>query len=522
MNTRDRLPYFVVFVSDHNSATEFFTKNLGMRTGTFPVATVDSRLAGHATALAMYGTTLLLVNQDAPASIPGVVAGRGYPSFEVQDLASFHANAMRNHVECVQEPMVDEFGKVAAYKGPDGLVVLAVEPHLKPASHGIVFSGGGAYGAFELGVLRKLAARASTAHGGLQDLMPSVLTGTSVGGFNAAWLACALGGPKKSLPAIVEDLVTVWRKRIAGGLHDNGAFRIRGDVFSFPGPSEVLRDTTFLATDLLKRLAYIGTPPPEISRILQSIDISALISAQPLRDLLDETLDWNSLQNSPCRLQIAATDWLRGVARLFAHGNPLLKSEEAMLESNFRDAVMASTAIPGFFPPVEVDSISPAGKRERRVHVDGGLVLNSPLNPAIDAGATDIHLICLNPEVSTLTLSPVNSTLDTLERSLATAVAAGVSSELERVRLGNRLAGVVRRVHSDEFYREVTVHRYHPSKEVLGGVTGILDFSLAHIDALIGNGEEIAEKHDCERDGCIVPKKHVSRKHQVASGPVLQ
>ena len=510
MITRDQLPYFVVYVKDHNSAAEFFTKNLGMRVGTSPITEPSSRLAGHATALALYGTTLLLIDQDGKDNIPEVQAGHGYPCFEVEDLSSFHANAVKNHVEVVQPPFHDELGRVAAYRGPDGLIVMALQSNQKAESHGIVLSGGGAYGAFELGVLRKLAAAASTDHRGLNNFTPSVVTGTSVGAFNAAWLVCALADRSKSMTEIVEGLVGVWRNRIAGGVHDNGAFRLRGDLLSFPGVREIIQDTAFLAGDLLKRLAYVSALPPEISRLLEAVDISALVSAQPLRDLVNDTLSWQALENSPCRLQVAATDWEAGQVRLFGHGSCLLEGEEQMLESNFRDAVMASTAIPGFFPPVAVEAGKPGGGRELRICVDGGLVLNSPLNPAIDAGATSIHLICLNPDVSTLTLSPVNSTLDTLERALATSVASGVASELARVKLGNRLAGVVRHENSNEFFRAVTVHRYHPSKRVLGGVPGILDFSLQHLDELIGNGEFVAANHDCEREKCVLPKNHLS------------
>lgn len=510
MITRDQLPYFVVYVKDHRTATEFFTKNLGMRVGASPITEASSRLAGHATALALYGTTLLLIDEDGKDNIPEVQAGHGYPCFEVEDLASFHRNAVKNQVEVVQAPIQDELGRVAAYRGPDGLIVMALQSTRKPESHGIVLSGGGAYGAFELGVLRKLAAAASTSHGGLNNLYPSVLTGTSVGAFNAAWLACALADRSKSMTEIVEGLVSVWRNRIAGGVHDNGAFRIRGDVFSFPGVREIIQDTTFLAGDLLKRLAYVSALPPEISRLLEAVDVSALVSAQPLRDLVNDTLSWQALEKSPCRLQVATTDWDAGQVRLFGHGPTVLETEDRMLESNFRDAVMASTAIPGFFPPVTIESSKTGAGSETRLYVDGGLVLNSPLNPAIDAGATSIHLICLNPDVSTLTMSPVNSTLDTLERALATSVAAGVASELARVKLGNRLAGVVRHENSDEFFREVTVHRYHPSKQVLGGVPGILDFSLQHLDELIANGEFVASNHDCERDKCVLPKNHLS------------
>ncbi len=516
MITSDRLPYFVVYVKNRQRTRSFLTGNLGLQVRELQIPD-DASFGGRAIALGFYGTTLLIV-EESENNLPGVHAGRLYPSFEVEDLESFHQHAKNNNVECVQEPRSDAIGEIAAYKSPDGLIVMALQPKKKAESHGIVLSGGGAYGAFELGVLRKLAVKASANYAGLNDMKPSVVTGTSVGAFNAAWLACALGGPARPLTETVEALVDVWRKQIAGGLNRNGAFRIRGNPLSFPGLGELLQDSAFLAGDLAKRLLYAGAPPPKISRILQAPDFSAMISTQPLRDLVDG-LSWEALEQSPCRLQVAVTDWSEGQVRLFGHnpaGTPLLKTEEPMYESNFRDAVMASAAIPGFFPPVEVETRSASGGRERRICVDGGLVMNSPLNPAIDAGATDIHLICLNPDVSTLDMSPINSTLDTMERALATAVAAGIASELDRVHLGNRLAGVVRRENSDDFYREITVHRYHPSKQVLGGVPGILDFSLEHLDRLIEDGEHAVEDHDCVRAKCVRPGGHLDHKARTA------
>ena len=45
---------------------------------------------------------------------------------------------------------------------------------------------------------------------------------------------------------------------------------------------------------------------------------------------------------------------------------------------------------------------------------------------------------------------------------------------------------------------------YHPHIGNLGGLVGILDFSPAHIEALIGDGMELAAKHDCEEARCIL------------------
>ena len=67
------------------------------------------------------------------------------------------------------------------------------------------------------------------------------------------------------------------------------------------------------------------------------------------------------------------------------------------------------------------------------------------------------------------------------------------------------MAGVVRRKHSDDFYRPLTIHRYHPSPSVLGGLSGILDFSERHINALIQNGIRMVQQHNCKEAGCVLP-----------------
>jgi len=78
--------------------------------------------------------------------------------------------------------------------------------------HAVALSGGGAFGAFEVGVLRALAEGKCPATRGPLD--PDAYTGTSVGAFNAAVMA-ARGGDALAGCARLEDL---WMNRIAGGL----------------------------------------------------------------------------------------------------------------------------------------------------------------------------------------------------------------------------------------------------------------------------------------------------------------
>jgi hypothetical protein len=49
----------------------------------------------------------------------------------------------------------------------------------------------------------------------------------------------------------------------------------------------------------------------------------------------------------------------------------------------------------------------------------------------------------------------------------------------------------------------VVVHQHRP-KKVLGGSTGLLNFSRENIEAAIAAGEQDASRHDCAENGCIL------------------
>lgn len=48
------------------------------------------------------------------------------------------------------------------------------------------------------------------------------------------------------------------------------------------------------------------------------------------------------------------------------------------------DILLASSAVPGLFPPVAIDG---------RTYIDGGLVADPPIGPAVDLGATDAYVM---------------------------------------------------------------------------------------------------------------------------------
>src|ERR1044071_8658711 len=99
----------------------------------------------------------------------------------------------------------------------------------------VVLSGGGAYGAYEVGVMRALC-NGDAAFNGYRALDPRIFTGTSVGAFNAA--AMAMCGPEHSADA-VDQLTRFWLEDVADNDRNcgNGVFRFRGNPLRLLDPN---------------------------------------------------------------------------------------------------------------------------------------------------------------------------------------------------------------------------------------------------------------------------------------------
>ncbi|MFL6231819.1 MAG: patatin-like phospholipase family protein [Thermoanaerobaculia bacterium] len=388
----------------------------------------------------------------------------------------------------------------------------------------VVLSSGGANGAYEVGVLRALFEGASPATGGV-PLSVDVFTGTSVGAYNAAFMAQAQGTGLEASQALEQ----VWCQRIADtpASCGNGVYRLRADPRRWidPGclrhPVDLLlstaADTAFWAQYALQRAPYvlnalISTQDPVIEAI-KTLDFAALFSEAPLDALIKETIDPGLLARSPKDLSVTATDWVNGRPRVF--------SKADIVHRYGTDAIKASTAIPGIFPPVPLDGTW---------MVDGGLLMSTPLKPAIDAGSDVLHVVYVDPLVVDIPFPELPTSLDTLYRVYVIVVAANMNNDLfvaqlvdedlelaERlgvVRQGRpgaalgpglrRLRRVVQHAEQGEPYRPLTVHRYRPHTP-LGSADALLNFSIDHITAAIAQGYQDALRHDCTAEQCVLP-----------------
>jgi len=234
------------------------------------------------------------------------------------------------------------------------------------ASLALVLSGGGARAAYQVGFLRVLASR-------YPNLAPDILTGVSAGGI----IATKLAAREASFAAAVDELHEVWH-----GLRTEDVFRVD------PG------DLTSRVTRWGVRLVSGGAPGTPRAR--------SLLDTSPLRELLTRTLRPDDDGRFPGIAQNLAAGRLRAVALtassyttgqsvtwvqsaegcgVMTWERPRRTSVEGCLGVNH---VMASAALPFFFPAVEIDGAW---------YGDGGIRLTAPLSPAIHLGARKIIAI---------------------------------------------------------------------------------------------------------------------------------
>ncbi len=379
------------------------------------------------------------------------------------------------------------------------------ETHSRPR-HAVVLSGAGGFGAFEVGVLRALAE--GKCHATLGPLDADIYTGTSVGAFNAAVMV-ARNLDALTAAARLEDL---WLHRIAGELADNGVFRLRPNPAVMLDPAAILRqggwpiieaatDTAQLAAGAAQRLGrlFLSAQPLD-HRLADLINLESLISTEPLEQLVRETLPLADVLTSHRVLKIATTDWRAGELRMFSHdpvGGARHRSERRgqITEGTWPQAVLASAAIPAVFPKVLIGGDP---------HVDGGLVMNTPLKPAVRAGADIVHLVYVSPEVDAHRgewNDPWSNTIETTGRAMTMAFAASVEGDVD---VAGTVNSLLERGSSRSRYAPLTVHLYNPSRS-LGGSLGLLDFSRSSIEQRIRTGHEVASHHDCVKERCLIP-----------------
>lgn len=187
-----------------------------------------------------------------------------------------------------------------------------------------VLQGGGGLAAAQVGQLRALREYTIT---------PDLIVGTSSGAINA--MAFAQDPTEEGLDRM---------ERLWTGLRP-------ADVF----PTDVISLMTSLPTLATGLIGWHD----------------GLLSPTRLRRLIEHMLDVTHLQDTLIPVHVVATDLASGQPTVLSHGPAA-------------DALLASTALPGVFPPVEIDG---------RPLIDGGVSAGTPIRQAEDLDATLIYVL---------------------------------------------------------------------------------------------------------------------------------
>jgi NTE family protein len=222
--------------------------------------------------------------------------------------------------------------------------------------------GGGARAAYQVGFLCYLAKQ-------FPDLKVPIVTGVSSGGINAAHLASHHG----SFAQAVRELVSLWER-----LTVEEVFRVDAASLTWIG----LRWVFQLLSGGLGGAA----------------NVRGLVDTTPLRNYLSEVLhavdgeltgiQYNLALGRLKAVALSTSSYTTGQSLTWIQGQDLVDwkrpqraSQKAVLTI---DHVMASSALPLFFPAIEI---------EDEYFGDGGVRLAAPLSPAIHLGAEKILAI---------------------------------------------------------------------------------------------------------------------------------
>ncbi|HVT60577.1 MAG TPA: patatin-like phospholipase family protein [Thermoanaerobaculia bacterium] len=373
----------------------------------------------------------------------------------------------------------------------------------------VVLSGGGASGAYEVGALKALFTA------GERPLEPAIFTGTSIGSFNASFLVSQWDANGR---AAIANLEKVWLDRMANrfGLAVASAFRLRGNPLDLLTPAayapDPLRpftrmagDFTFLFFEALRRASSFAIGTGDFfQRASSLLDVSVLLGTEPYREIIAE-IDFASIRNSSRRLRVAATNYQSGELVVFEN--------EDMTDERGPLAVLASSSIPGVLPAVMIGA---------EPHVDGGVVLNTPLNLAIKAGAQELHVIYLDPAVREIPTATLQSTIDSSYRQQVIGWAKVMNENIAAARRINATVRALEQLRGDpkvsgavdidwlakqlqaKQLKQVIIHRYHPHDDLAGGAVGLLNFDRRHISHLIERGFRDTKQHDCDESECVL------------------
>jgi NTE family protein len=239
-----------------------------------------------------------------------------------------------------------------------------------PQTTGLILSGGGARAAYQVGVLAAIG-RMRLEAGAAQDNPFPVISGTSAGAINAAFLA----SNADRFDTAISELVDVWK-------HFQVEQVYRSDVLGM-----IRSGARWIS---LLSLGWLITQ--------KRFRPKSLLNNDPLRDLLAQRIDLKRLpalmeQGHLRALAITASSYSTGGHITFYDSQhaitPWIRNQRLAQHGRLsHEHLMASSAIPFIFPAIRLE-----GPQGRAYFGDGSMRQTAPISPAIHLGADKILVI---------------------------------------------------------------------------------------------------------------------------------
>jgi NTE family protein len=214
----------------------------------------------------------------------------------------------------------------------------------------LALQGGGSHGAFTWGVLDRLLEE--------KWLRIAAISGTSAGAMNAAVLASGWteGAAEGARRALANYWQRVSRAATFSPLRRSPLDRLMGRWTLDTSPAYVVMDL--------------------MSRLLSPYDLNPT-GFNPLRNILEESIDFEHLAGSPIKLFVTATNVRTGRGRIFRNSEIT------------GDVLLASACLPTVFRAVEING---------EAYWDGGYAGNPTITPLVrESDAHDTILVQINP-----------------------------------------------------------------------------------------------------------------------------
>lgn len=263
---------------------------------------------------------------------------------------------------------------------------------------GLVLSGGGARGPFQVGVFERLVRDRRFADG------PQALSGTSAGSLNAAMIACGMspGEMMDFWNSLADDPPVVANPTFFSSLFRsvaglavrellNAPRRLSSDLARFARRASYywpprLGSATALLVD------YVLTSRFDlVSSLLEGIEAPSLVDTTRFRERLAQLF---GSERVPARRRLAINTVDLNTGRVVRYVNgpvpAVPNSEYVVVPAISVDMLMASCSIPLLFNPVPIGA---------RLLWDGGLLVNTPLAPAVALGADQIITVMVTEQL---------------------------------------------------------------------------------------------------------------------------